>query len=90
MQGTVEELKGTLKGNVWKCTVSDDKIKFFNENFCIVNSHHHDGIADMRIVCNERPGKNAVKVEPSLEDLYLKCFNKSVEEVGNNVEADKI
>jgi len=75
-QGTVDELTGELKGNVWKCTVSDDKIEFFNNNYCIVNSHHRGGNIDMRIVCDEKPDKNAVEVEPALEDLYLKCFNK--------------
>lgn len=77
LQGNSEYLLEKMHSSVWTCTVSESESPYFEEHYCIVNSHHHDGIVDLRIVCDNSPDKSAKETKPTLEDLYLKCFYKN-------------
>ncbi len=55
---------------------------WFQETFCVVNTHFHDQVVDARIISESRPAKGARQVEATLEDLYLKCFEQKRENAG--------
>ena len=79
LQGTPEELLDKVKGEVWSCRIPHKKWAGFESRYCIVNSHVLANDVDARIVSLEAPIDGAVNVEPTLEDLYLKCFSDEME-----------
>ena len=79
LQGTPEELLDKVKGEVWSCRIPHKKWVGFESRYCVVNSHVLANDVDARIVSLEAPIDGAVNVEPTLEDLYLKCFSDEME-----------
>lgn len=79
LQGTPEELLDKVKGEVWSCRIPHKKWAGFESRYCVVNSHVLANDVDARIVSLEAPIDGAVNVEPTLEDLYLKCFSDEME-----------
>lgn len=79
LQGTPEELLDKVKGEVWSCHIPNKDWTRFEAQFCIANSHALANYVDARIVSLETPIEEAINVEPTLEDLYLKYFSDEME-----------
>ena len=60
-----------IQDKVYEVTVPNEEITALQEKYLVANIYHSvDGIR-LRIVSDEKPHKNAVNVNPKLEDVYL-------------------
>lgn len=84
LQGTPEELLDKVKGEVWSCQIPNKEWARFETQYCIANSHALANYVEARIVSTEAPIDEAINVEPTLEDLYLKFFSDEMEVGGKS------
>lgn len=72
-----KDIAHEIDGQVWQCTVSNEKADDMNYKYCVVNLHHSEhGKVILRIVSKKPPMPDAVRVKPTLEDLYLYHFTQ--------------
>ena len=77
--GTPGALAAKIHGTVWSLHVKETEISALSEKFRIVNmakNENTDGVT-LRILSENKPGENAVLLEPSLEDYYLSVFGEA-------------
>ena len=79
LQGTPEELLDKVNGEVWSCKIPNKEWTKFESHYCIANSHALANHVEARIISTEAPIDDAINVEPTLEDLYLKYFSDEME-----------
>ena len=75
LQGTTEELTAEAEGMVWSCRVPVREWAAFENSHTVVNSRNLGELVEARVISTERPCADAEQAEPTLEDLYLKCFS---------------
>ena len=75
LQGTTEELTAEAEGMVWSCRVSVREWAAFEISHTVANSRNLGEMVEARVISPERPCADAEQAEPTLEDLYLKCFS---------------
>lgn len=73
LSGTVEELIAAKGIRVWRYTCDGKDVKNW-QNLCLSNLEHKGREVVLRVVSQEPPSETAIEVEPTLEDLYLYCF----------------
>lgn len=73
--GNPQAITSEINGRVWECTVPTDYAEQYAVNYNVSNlrniSEHQ---TTLRIISEHPPIKNALRVEPTLEDLYLFYF----------------
>ena len=74
MQGTAEELIMDAEGMVWSCRVPAQEWLVFEKKYTVANSRNMGSVVEARVISAVRPCPDANREEPTLEDLYLKCF----------------
>lgn len=74
LQGSAEKLLEEIKEEVWSCRVPGKEWIAFESSHCVANSHGLSDCVEARIISDTIPIKGAVRVDPTLEDLYLKYF----------------
>lgn len=79
LQGTPEELLDKVNGEVWSCKIPNKEWTKYETQYCIANSHALANHVESRIISTEAPIDDAINVEPTLEDLYLKYFSDEME-----------
>ena len=75
LQGTTEELTAEAEGMVWSCRVPVREWAAFENSHTVANSRNLGELVEARVISPERPCADAEEAEPTLEDLYLKCFS---------------
>lgn len=75
LQGTTEELTAAAEGMVWSCRVPVREWAAFENSHTVANSRNLGEMVEARVISQERPCADAEQAEPTLEDLYLKCFS---------------
>ena len=75
LQGTTEELTAEAEGMVWSCRVPVREWAAFEISHTVANSRNLGERVEARVISTERPCADAEQAEPTLEDLYLKCFS---------------
>ena len=75
LQGTTEELTAEAEGMVWSCRVPAREWISFENSHTVANSRNLGDMVEARVISTERPCADAEQAEPTLEDLYLKCFS---------------
>ena len=75
LQGTTEELTAKAEGMVWSCRVPGREWAAFENSHTVANSRNLGEMVEARVISPERPCADAEEAEPTLEDLYLKCFS---------------
>ena len=75
LQGTTEELTAEAEGMVWSCRVPVREWAAFENSHTVANSRNLGERLEARVISTERPCADAEQAEPTLEDLYLKCFS---------------
>ena len=75
LQGTTEELTAEAEGMVWSCRVPVREWAAFEISHTVANSRNLGERVEARVISPERPYADAEQAEPTLEDLYLKCFS---------------
>lgn len=76
LNGSVETVTSKIKDKVWKCVVNENEVDYMTDKYCLANIHHSEGVATLRIISDIKPHDNACSLRPTLEDLYLYCFDE--------------
>ena len=74
LQGTAEELVAEVNGMIWSCRVPAGDWLSFENRHTIVNSRNLGNAVEARVISPFAPCADCGQTEPTLEDLYLKCF----------------
>lgn len=74
MQGTAEELVAEVNGMVWFCRVPAGDWLSFENGHTVANSRNLGNVVEARVLSPFAPCADCERTEPTLEDLYLKCF----------------
>lgn len=76
ISGTAEELIDSMPELVWSCTVPKSRIDACLKAYKVANVKTIPVGAELRIVSRGRPTEDAVRVEPTLEDVFLCYFGE--------------
>ena len=76
ISGTAEELINSMPEPVWSCTVPKSRIDACLKAYKVANVKTIPVGAELRIVSRGRPTEDAVRVEPTLEDVFLCYFGE--------------
>lgn len=69
-------MQAGMDGKVWSVETTEAEIENYMNKHIISNAAIVDGHCHLRIVCDEKPCKNASSVQPRLEDVYLYHFGE--------------
>lgn len=73
--GNPQKIVSEIDGKVWECTVSTDSAEKYAAAYNTSNLRHTgENRTVLRIIADRPPMKNAARVQPTLEDLYLFYF----------------
>ena len=73
--GKTQEITTEIDGQVWECTVPTSRAEQYSETLNISNLRNiENNCTVLRVISEQSPMENAIKVEPTLEDLYLFYF----------------
>ena len=73
--GNPQKILSEIDGKVWECTVSTDSAEKYAAAYNTSNLRHTgENRTVLRIIADCPPMGNAVRVQPTLEDLYLFYF----------------
>lgn len=77
-KGSIEELINSMTETVWECLVPKNRVSDFMEKYKISNMKSEINQIMLRIISHEKPVENAMRVEASLEDVFLYYFGEKV------------
>lgn len=73
--GNPQKILSEIDGKVWECTVPTDSAEKYAAAYNTSNLRHTgENRTVLRIIADRPPMKNAARVQPTLEDLYLFYF----------------
>ena len=75
-KGSIEELINSMTETVWECLVPKNRVSDFVEKYKISNMKSEINQIMLRIISHEKPVENAMRVEASLEDVFLYYFGE--------------
>ena len=75
-KGSIDELINSMTETVWECLVPKNKVSDFMEKYKISNMKSEINQVMLRIISHEKPVENAMRVEASLEDVFLYYFGE--------------
>ena len=75
-KGSIEELINSMTETVWECLVPKNRVSDFMEKYKISNMKSDINQIMLRIISHEKPVENAMRVEASLEDVFLYYFGE--------------
>ena len=85
ISGTAKELIDSMPEPVWSCTVPKSRIDSCLKAYKVANVKTIPGGAELRIVSKGRPAEDAVRVEPTLEDVFLCYFGERTDDSDGTV-----
>ena len=78
--GKPQEITSEINGQVWECVVPTSRAEQYGAAYNLSNLRNiSDAQTVLRIIADHPPMKNAVQVQPNLEDLYLYYFKGAAE-----------
>lgn len=75
-KGSIDELINSMTETVWECLVPKNRVSDFMEKYKISNMKSEINQVMLRIISHEKPVENAMRVEASLEDVFLYYFGE--------------
>lgn len=75
-KGSIDELINSMTETVWECLVPKNRVSDFMEKYKISNMKSEINQIMLRIISHEKPVENAMRVEASLEDVFLYYFGE--------------
>lgn len=75
-KGTQEYLENEIYGKVWETKTASEEIINYMSNFKVSNVVNEKDGYNIRVVNDEKPNRDAVEVEPTLEDVCLYYFDE--------------
>ncbi len=85
-QGTLDETIASMPEKVWKCVTEHPMVPAITKKYKVSNLKSEDGHVELRVISPKRPFPDAVRVRPTLEDVFLYYFGETVED-GTDAEA---
>ena len=85
ISGTAKGLIDSMPEPVWSCTVPKSRIDSCLKAYKVANVKTIPGGAELRIVSKGRPAEDAVRVEPTLEDVFLCYFGERTDDSDGTV-----
>ena len=76
VSGTAQELIASMPERVWVCQVPKARIDAYLKALKVSNVKTTPEGAELRIVSAEQPTDDAVRVQPTLEDVFLSYFGQ--------------
>lgn len=76
LSGTAEEIIDSMPESVWVCSVSGNMIDGYLRKYRVSNMKTVLDGAELRIMAKNPPSENAVRVEATLEDVFLYYFGE--------------
>ena len=76
VSGTAQELIASMPEQVWACQVPKTRIDAYLKALKVSNVKTTPEGAELRIVSAEQPTDDAVRVQPTLEDVFLSYFGQ--------------
>ena len=77
-KGSIDKLINSMTETVWECLVPKNRVSDFMEKYKISNMKSEINQVMLRIISHEKPVENAMRVEASLEDVFLYYFGEKV------------
>lgn len=74
--GTLEEIISFMPERVWSCTVPRNEAEAYMKRYKVANIRAMADEAELRILSEERPCKNAWEEKITLEDVFLYYFGE--------------
>ena len=74
--GTSEDLIASMGKDVWTCTVPRQDVNQYLQKYPVGNVKHVSGGAELRILSQNPPTKNAALEDATLEDAFLLYFGE--------------
>ncbi|MDO4480923.1 MAG: ABC transporter ATP-binding protein [Erysipelotrichaceae bacterium] len=75
-KGSVDQLINSMPETVWECLVPKNRVSDFMEKYKISNMKSEMNHVMLRIISHDKPVENAMRVEASLEDVFLYYFGE--------------
>ena len=75
-KGSIDKLTNSMTETVWECLVPKNRVSDFMEKYKISNMKSEINQVMLRIISHEKPVENAMRVEASLEDVFLYYFGE--------------
>ena len=75
-KGSIDELINSMSETEWECLVPKNMVPNFMEKYKISNMKSETNQVMLRIISHEKPVENAMRVEASLEDVFLYYFGE--------------
>ncbi len=73
--GKPQEITAEMDGRVWECTVPTSCAEQYSAIMNVGNLRNiEENYTILRVISEQQPMKNAIQVQPTLEDLYLFYF----------------
>jgi len=78
--GKPQEITAEMDGRVWECTVPTSRAEQYFKVMNVGNLRNiEENCTVLRVISEQQPMKNAVQMQPTLEDLYLFYFKGEIE-----------
>jgi ABC-2 type transport system ATP-binding protein len=78
--GDEEKLLKQLKDKIWEFTINESELLKHMEELMIISYSRKDDKINLRAISDVPPSKNAIPLDPNLEDLYLYYNPKEIQE----------
>lgn len=75
-QGDCSKIASMVNKKVWSVTVDSDKEQNLRKKYIVANIQHRENKSILRIISDECPHEEALRVDSTIEDSYLYYFNK--------------
>jgi ABC-2 type transport system ATP-binding protein len=76
-QGRVKELIEKVKGSVWTSDVDREEFNRVKRDYNIISTVSEGESVRLRIISDEKPFENALAIQPSIEDAYMKLIREA-------------
>ena len=73
--GSPDILAKELEGKVWAVAVPDLALADLRKLYKVGSISRKNGFLEVKIISNEKPYASAILAQPTLEELYLSCFD---------------
>lgn len=77
-EGTLDEIIRSMPETIWTCLVPQQAVAAITKQYKVSNMKSDGTNAELRIISANKPYETAVRVRPSLEDVFLYYFGEKV------------
>ncbi len=78
--GTISEMLDTIRDKVWQINLTPAELQGFRGKYLETGLLRDGANIRLRVVTEERPSPNALSVEPTLEDAYIRFMREGTHE----------